>query len=118
MFSLLEESLKLIIENNTAVLKVDGEVIFDNSNQLKEEAKKRLEKKKEVEYLIIDLARVPYLDSSGVGVVLSLFKFMRNRNGSLSVAEPNEKIKRVFDVTKMTEIIPVYANVEEALKEV
>lgn len=118
VFRLLEESLKLLIENKTAVLEVDGEVIFDNSNQLKEEAKKRLAKKEEVENLIIDLSRVPYLDSSGVGVVLSLFKFMRNRNGSLSVAEPNEKIKRVFDVTKMTEIIPVYANVEEALKEV
>jgi anti-anti-sigma factor len=117
VFDLLEESLKLLIENNKAVLKFDGEVIFDNSNQLKEESKMRLGEKKEVDKLIIDLSRVPYLDSSGVGVVLSLFKFMRNRNGSLSIAEPNEKIKRVFDVTKMTEIIPVYATLEEAMQE-
>jgi anti-anti-sigma factor len=118
VFDLLEESLKLLVENNKAVLKFDGEVIFDNSNQLKEESKRRLEKKKKVESLIIDLSQVSYLDSSGVGVVLSLFKFMRTRNGSLAVAEPNEKIKRVFDVTKMAEIIPVYANVEEAMKEI
>lgn len=116
MFDLLEESLKLLVENNKAVLKFDGEVIFDNSNQLKEESKKRLAKKEEVENLIIDLSRVPYLDSSGVGVVLSLFKFMRNRDGSLSIAGPNEKITRVFDVTKMTEIIPVYATLEEAMQ--
>ena len=117
MFDLLEESLKLLIENNKAVLKFDGEVIFDNSNQLKEESKRRLEKKERIDKLIIDLSQVPYLDSSGVGVVLSLFKFMRSRNGSLSIAEPNEKIKRVFDVTKMTEIIPVYSSLEEAIQE-
>jgi anti-anti-sigma factor len=116
VFNLLEESLKLLIENNKAVLKFDGEVIFDNSNQLKEESKKRLAKKEEVESLIVDLSRVSYLDSSGVGVILSLFKFMRNRNGSLSIAEPNEKIKRVFEVTKMTEIIPVYPTLEEAVQ--
>jgi len=118
VFDLLEESLKIDIENNKAILKFDGEVIFDNSNQLKEEAKKRLKKKEEVESLIIDLSHVPYLDSSGVGVILSLFKFMRNRNGSLSIAEANEKINRVFDVTKMTEIIPVYASLEEAVQQV
>ncbi|MFN2340294.1 MAG: STAS domain-containing protein [Halanaerobium sp.] len=115
---MLEESLKIVIENNKAVLKFEGEVIFDNSNQLKEEVKKRLAKKEGIESLIIDLSKVPYLDSSGVGVVLSLFKFMRNRNGSLAIAEPNEKIRRVFEVTKMTEIIPVYTGLEEALQEV
>lgn len=117
MLELLDESLELLIEKNRAVLKFEGEVIFDNSNQLKEEAKQRLGQKEEVNNLIIDLSRVPYLDSSGVGVLLSLFKFMRTRDGSLSVAEPNEKIRRVFDVTKMREIIPVYNSLEEALNQ-
>ncbi|TDO85265.1 SpoIIAA-like anti-anti-sigma regulatory factor [Halanaerobium saccharolyticum] len=107
----------MLVENNKAVLKFEGEVIFDNSNQLKEEAKQMLSKNEKVNSLVIDLGSVPYLDSSGVGVILSLFKFMRNRNGALAVAEANEKIKRVFDVTKLREIIPVYAGVEEAMQE-
>ncbi len=115
MLGLLEESLKIEIENGIAFLKFDGEVIFDNSNQLKEEAKKILSKKEETKSLVIDLSQVPYLDSSGVGVILSLFKFMKNRGGSLAVANPNDKIRRVFDVTKITEIIPAYETIEEAL---
>lgn len=114
---MLEESLELLVEKNTAVLKFDGEVIFDNSNQLKEEAKQRLKGKKDVNKLVIDLSQVPYLDSSGVGVLLSLFKFMRTRDGSLVIAEPNSKIRRVFDVTKMTEIIPVYMSLDEAVNQ-
>ena len=115
MLELLEESLKIELENGIALLKFDGEVIFDNSNQLKEEAKKRLSRKEETKKLIIDLSQVPYLDSSGVGVLLSLFKFMKTRGGSLAIANPNEKIRRVFDVTKMTEIIPAYETTEEAV---
>mgnify|MGYP006287668723 CR=1 FL=1 len=118
MLFLLEESLNLIVENDKSVLKLDGELIFDNSNQLKEEAKKKLAKNGEIKKLILDLSQVPYLDSSGVGVILSIFKFMRKRNGSLSVAGPNQKIKRVFEVTKLTEVISVYDNVEEAMNEV
>jgi len=113
---LLEKSLDLIVENNRAILKFDGEIIFENSNKLKEESKNRLAQKTEVDSLILDLSRVDYLDSSGVGVLLSLFKFMREREGSLAVAEPNEKIKRVFEVTKMGEIIPVYETLEAAVE--
>jgi anti-anti-sigma factor len=115
---LLDNLLDLVVENNKAVLKFDGEIIFENSNQLKEKAKKLLAKKQEVDSLIIDLSKVDYIDSSGVGVILSLFKFMREKDGSLAVSEPNEKIKRVFDVTKLAEIIPVYVNLEEAMKNI
>lgn len=115
---MLDDLRDLVIENNKAILKFDGEIIFDNSNQLKEETKKLLDQKQEVDTLIIDLSKVDYIDSSGVGVILSLFKFMREKDGSLAVAEPNKKIKRVFDVTKLAEIIPVYANLEEAMKNI
>ena len=117
MLKLLEESLKINFENETAVLQFDGEVIFDNSNQLKEAAKDRLDQEEQIGNLIVDLSQVPYLDSSGVGVLLSLFKFMRSRDGSLAIAGPNEKIQRVFEVTKMTEIISAYENVDQALNE-
>ena len=40
---------------------------------------------------------------------------MKTRGGSLAIANPNEKIRRVFDVTKMTEIIPAYETTEEAV---
>lgn len=114
---MLEESLKISYENGTAFLEFEGEVTFKNSNRLKEEAKKQLSKKEKLGNLIFDLSQVSYLDSSGVGVVFSLFKFMRLKDGTLAVVNPNDKIDRVFEVTKMKEIIPVYETIEEALNE-
>ena len=114
---MLKESLKITYENEIAFLGFEGEITFENSNQLKEEAKKYLSKNEETEHLIFDLSRVSYVDSSGVGVIFSLFKYMRLKDGSLAIVNPNEKINRVFEVTKMTDIIPVYETTEEALNE-
>lgn len=115
---MLKESLNITYENEIATLNFKGEVTFENSNPLKEEAKKQLSQNEKIEHLIFDLSQVPYLDSSGVGVIFSLFKFMRMKDGSLVIVNQNEKIMRVFEVTKMTEIISVYDTREDALNEI
>ena len=51
------------------ILKVDGEVIFENSNRVKEEAKEII-KEIEAKKLIVDLSSTSYLDSSGIGVII------------------------------------------------
>ena len=114
---MLKEFLEIKYENEIAFLEFEGEITFENSNQLKEEAKQQLSKRETLESLIFDLSQVPYVDSSGVGVIFSLFKYMRLKDGSLTIVNPNKKIKRVFEVTKMTDIIPVYETTEEALNE-
>jgi len=103
-----------VLEGNN-VLKVDGNVIFENSNQVKEEAKEII-KEKEIYNLIVDLSSASYLDSSGIGVILSLFKFMRDNNGKLIIANPNEKVKRVFEVTKLNQILDIYNDINKAIE--
>ena len=51
------------------ILKVDGEVIFENSNRVKEKAKEII-KEIEAKKLIVDLSSTSYLDSSGIGVII------------------------------------------------
>lgn len=97
------------------ILQVDGEVIFNNSNQVKEEAKEII-KENEINKLIIDLTSTSYLDSSGIGVILSLFKFMRDKSGKLLIANPNEKVKRVFEVTKLNQILDIYSDLNKAIE--
>ena len=111
-----EESLELIIEDETAVLKIKGEVLFDNSNIYKEKTKELI-KKTEYSNLIIDLIEVPYIDSSGIGFLLSLFKFMREKDEILKIANANEKIKKVLEITKINSIIDIHDSLEEALTE-
>ena len=108
-----EDLLKFDTENQeVAILKYDDEITFDNSNPLKEEAKEKISKT-DYKKLIIDLAKVGYIDSAGIGFILSIFKFMRERNGNLIIVNANKKIKQGFEITKISDIIKVFDNLEE-----
>ncbi len=101
------------ISGEISILKFDGEIIFEKSNDIKNKAKELLAAN-QVDKVIIDLENVPYLDSSGIGVVISLFKNVRERQGELVVAAPTEKVEKVIRLTMLDQIIKVYADVEEA----
>ncbi|MGM0602080.1 MAG: STAS domain-containing protein [Bacillota bacterium] len=108
--------VELLFEQQTAVLKIFVEVNFENSNPIKEKSKELISKNN-VENLIIDLSSVPYLDSSGIGFVLSIFKFMRDKKGKLILLNPNDKVKRVLEVTKIDTIIKIFYEKEKAVEE-
>ena len=100
-------------ERDIPVMKLDGEIVFENSNELKEAAKDKL---KEAGYknLIMDFKEVSFVDSSGIGFILSLFKFLREEKGELVIANVNNKIKQSFEITKISQIIEIFDNVNEA----
>lgn len=103
------------VKEGSNIIRIDGEVIFENSNKIKEKAKNII-KENDIQSLIIDLTDTTYLDSSGIGAILSLFKFMRDRSGKLLITNPNDKVKRVFEVTKLNQILDIYADIEKAIE--
>ena len=100
-------------EQDIPVMKLKGEIVFENSNKLKEAAKDKLI---EAGYknLIMDFKEVSFVDSSGIGFILSLFKFLREEKGELVIANVNNKIKQSFEITKISQIIEIFDNVNEA----
>jgi anti-sigma B factor antagonist len=46
--------------------------------------------------VVIDFNEVPFIDSSGVGEVLRLFKRMKDANGEVILANPNQKLRDLF----------------------
>jgi anti-anti-sigma factor len=49
-----------------------------------------------VREVVIDFKDVPFIDSSGVGEVLRLYKRMREQNGEVVLANPNQKLRDLF----------------------
>ena len=111
---MLPEKVKLENKNGTGILRPEEEIVFENSNSLKKSTKEKV-KKEDINKLILDLKAVPYLDSSGIGFIISLLKFMREREGVLVITNLNDKVKRVCELTKLDEIIDIYENIEKAL---
>jgi anti-anti-sigma factor len=65
--------------------------------------------------LIIDLSRVPYVDSAGLGAVLGLFVSARRKATAFAVAgASSDRVRILFQVTHLADILPTYATVADA----
>ena len=64
----------------------------------------------------IDLSNVRFINSSGIGVLVSLLTKFRNRGGELILIKPSEHIRKLLIITKLNAIFTIAENDEFAAK--
>jgi anti-sigma B factor antagonist len=67
--------------------------------------------------LVVDMEQVEFLDSTGLGVLVGGLKRVRSYDGTLSLVCSQEKILKVFRITGLTKVFPIYASLQEALED-
>lgn len=65
--------------------------------------------------LIIDLSKVTFIDSSGLGALVGVLKKVGNR-GEIVVCGPIDSVTQMFRITRMDRVFATYPNVDAALK--
>ena len=65
--------------------------------------------------VVIDMVGVSFVDSTGLGSVIAALKQIRNSQGELRLAAPNQQVRVVLELTTLDRVFPYYATVEEAL---
>lgn len=68
-----------------------------------------------VKKVVIDLGGVTWMNSSGIGMLMSALSTVRNAGGELKVARATEKVKSLFIITKIITTFEHYDSVEEAV---
>ena len=66
--------------------------------------------------VVIDLAETKFMNSSGLGMLISGYTTMKNGGGSLKLANATEKIESLLVITKLITIFEHYPSVDEAVK--
>jgi anti-sigma B factor antagonist len=66
-------------------------------------------------HVIIDMSRVDFLDSTGLGVLVAGLKRVRAHGGSLTLVVGGERVLRIFRITGLTKVFPPYRSVREAI---
>ncbi len=98
--------------DNCAVLAVTGELDVATAPQLRQEAVRLATSGRT--HLVIDLSGVDFLDSTGLGVIVGVLKRVRTHGGELAVAGAENHVRKVFDLTRVSDILPMYATADEA----
>ena len=94
-----------------SIIALTGEVDVYSAYKLRETIKDLVE---EGRYdIVVDLERVAFLDSTGLGVLVGGLKRVRHHGGELGIICSQEKILRIFRITGLTKVFPIYASREK-----
>lgn len=66
--------------------------------------------------IVVDLKSVKFMNSSGLGMLISGFTTVKNGGGSFKLANATEKINSLLVITKLITIFENYNSVDEAIK--
>jgi anti-anti-sigma factor len=64
-------------------------------------------------YLLVDLQEITFMDSSGLGALVSALKAFRNNNGEMVISGANDQVQMLFELTSMTKIFKIYTTADE-----
>lgn len=101
-------------QGEIAVIKIDGKLDCLTVPEVRPEIDKLVER--DVKKVILDAAGIELLDSSGVAVIVSLFKRIRAVGGDVRIAALGGQPKSIFNLLRLDRALPVFPSVEEATR--
>jgi len=67
-----------------------------------------------VDRLVVDLAEVGFVDSTGLGSLIGVFKSLRSQQGEMRLAAARPNVVRVIEITGLNKVFASHASVEDA----
>ena len=100
-------------DSGVAVVQVEGQLIVGNRQELKELVQAALDRGDR--RLLIDFSRTGYIDSSGLGALVSISKKIREAGGELRLSGLNEDLRSLFELTKLDTLFAIAETPKQAL---
>jgi len=111
-FELWEES----VDERTHVISVRGELHVSTAPEFAQRLEAAISGGKTA--VVIDLCEVQFMDSTGLGVLLSGLRNVTRRQGHLALACANPTVLRLFEITRLSETFDIVATRAQALRRV
>ena len=99
--------------NGVMIVRVEGQLVVGNRNELKEHLQRLLEKGER--RFLIDFAQTGYIDSSGLGALVALARKVREEGGDLRLSGLNEDLRSLFELTKLDTLFAISETPDQAL---
>jgi anti-sigma B factor antagonist len=106
-------SFMITKQGDVSIVAIEGQLIVSNRQELKQKMLEELEGG--ARKLLVDFSQTGYIDSSGLGVLVSLSKKIREQGGALRLAGLNEDLRTLFELTKLDTLFQIADTREQAL---
>jgi anti-sigma B factor antagonist len=101
------------IDAETHVIELGGEVDLYTAPEFKERLVQVIEDGKK--YLVVDLSKATFIDSTTLGVLVGGVKRLRTNDGQLSLVCNDRNITKIFEITGLDRVFTIYPTREEAV---
>jgi anti-sigma B factor antagonist len=99
--------------SGVSVVQVEGQLVVGNRQELKDLVQAALDRGEL--RLLIDFSRTGYIDSSGLGALVSVSKKIREAGGELRLSGLNEDLRSLFELTKLDTLFAIAETPKQAL---
>lgn len=101
--------------DNVIIIDIDGKIVLgDGDVEIKKTVDQFLHRGEK--NFILNLARVPYLDSAGLGEIIRCFTTLRRSGGNIRLLSPNARIVDLLSITKLLDVFDTFDNESAALE--
>lgn len=102
--------IKVVQENSRTIVYLSGEIDVYTAPRLREQLFSFVEQKKHT--IVIDLAHVEFMDSSGLGTIIGALKTANKHESKLILQRANDRLQRLFSITGLAALVEINNGVE------
>jgi anti-sigma B factor antagonist len=67
-------------------------------------------------HFVLNLGNVEYIDSSGLGQLITIWSSVRNKGGHMTVLSPTKRVERLFEITRLNKVFEILQTEPEAIE--
>jgi len=105
--------LQMDINDRTLVAALVGELDYHQAERLRVQIDTAYDKSA-CRNMILNMAEVTFMDSSGIGMIIGRYKHVEMRGGKLVLAGMNEHVTKLYEISGLAKIIAKSASVDDA----
>ncbi|AQS58543.1 anti-sigma F factor antagonist [Desulforamulus ferrireducens] len=109
--------LDMEYQQDTLVVRLGGDMDIGVADKLRITLDKALTEKK-IKHLVLNLARVTFIDSSGLGVILGRYKRLHQAGGKIILVGAQPQVRRILELSGLLQIIEELPDENQAMTKI
>ncbi len=101
-------------KNGVVTLDFEGHIDMSSSPEVREALTAEFQKNKKV--IIVDLSKVPYIDSSGIATLVEGLQWSHSSKNKFRLVGLSSAVRDIFEIARLLQVFEVFNTKEEALK--
>ena len=101
-------------KNDVCIVEIDGPIKSGMEFTLADELEGYLHQM-DVPKIVVDLKKVPFINSAALGIFLNIFREIEKKNGRFGICSLSSDVENLLEITKLGSVLEVFKNQEDAL---